>query len=307
MHKPLLLIPFVLGLAACATPGPAQREVISRQLAGDLAGGQVFLDIPAGFPEFDMPAGVTVEGSLDRNFGILVILRSELPTEELTAAVKAAFLPGGWIELDPFPFQQQRTGFITDLPPNFPGAPSNQLCHDRFGTLSYSPRGQQGIYNRLGLDWNRTSAGPGQLSCEQQNLQRQGQQARFNPLRMGLQQYLPVLELPQEDRGSRFQPFFGGGTSADGNSVSTSAPLELDWDLADISDWFAGQLREQGWQEDASWEGSETGGSTWTRTTEDGTALSGLLDILHVEENSWQLRFRLAVRGRMPAIGIRAF
>ena len=295
MNRIPLLLLSLFGLAACATPESVPRDTIPRQLAEDLANGQLSLDLPSGFPEFTMPDGVSVAGSLDRGFSSQVILRAELEEEELEQAVRSAFLDDGWVELEPFP-NRGATGFITNVGPGFPGLPRNQLCHDRYGILNLSRRAAEGIYNRLSLDWNRNAIGPGQMNCEQQNQQRRGQQAMM-PIRQDLGQYMPILELPAADSGARFQPF-GGGMGGSGGDLTARSPLVIDWPLRRILRWFEDQLEAQGWERDARWVGDDSAGSTWSSMTEDDSPLSGLLDITHVEQDAYQLRFRISLRGR---------
>lgn len=295
MKRIPLLTFTLLGLAACATPDSVPRDSIPRQLAEDLANGQVSLDLPSGFPEFSMPDGVTVAGSLDRGFSSQVILRAELPEDEFEQLVKSAFLERDWIELESLS-NRGAAGFVTNVGPGFPGLPRNQICHDRYGILSFNPRGPEGVYNRLGLDWNRNAIGPGQMNCEQQNQQRQGQRMMV-PFRQDLGQYMPILELPAADSGARFQPF-GGGMGGSGGDLTARSPLVIDWSLRRILGWFDDQLEAQGWERDARWVGDNSAGSTWSSTTEDDSPLSGLLDITHVEEDAYQLRFRISLRGR---------
>jgi hypothetical protein len=292
----LITVLLTLVLTACAATDSGRRDVIPRQLAEDLANGQFVLDMPDGFPAFEWPDGVTVEGSLNRGFSSQAILRSELPEEALEQALKAAFLESGWVELEQFS-GRVAAGFVTNTGPNFQGFPRNQLCHDRYGILSINPRGQQGIYNRLGLDWNRNATGPGQMNCEQQNQQRQGQQGFFNPARQDLNRYMPILELPPADRGASFR-FGGQGMGGSGGDLTARSPLVIDWSLRRIINWFAGQLEEQDWERDARWTGEDSAGSTWRSVTEDDIPLTGLLDITHVEEDTYQLRFRVSYKGR---------
>lgn len=290
---PLFLLP---ALVACSATTPGTGDMVPRELAEDLTGGQVYLGMPEGFPEFNLPEGVDVAGSLDQNSRIQVILRSELDPETFEQSVREELLGRGWTELvSPRPPNRQ-FGFVpNNIPAGFQFP--RQLCHDRYGNISVNARGEAGIYHRLSLDWNRNSFGQ-QLSCEEQNQQRQGQ---FNPVmrtQFGLNQYLPVLELPEEDRGSRFRPSFGSGTSGSGDALTARSPLVIDWSMDEIIRWFSGQLMEQGWEQDAGWTGDTSAGSTWLKTVEDSTRLTGLLDIVREEENTYQLRFRLAFNGR---------
>lgn len=280
-------------LVACASQEPARRDSIPRQLAEDLAGGQIYVDLPEGFPDLDLPENVMTDGSLDRGFSMTVMLKSESPADSMQAGIQTALLQSGWIAL-PTPPMQPRGGFVGNTTP-FPGRSSTtQFCHDRYGVMSISPRNRQGVYNRLGLDWNYSTT-MSDMSCAQQNELRQSSAVNFNPM-AGMNEHMPVLELPEEDQGARFRSPFGGGISGSGDAYTTRSPLRLDWSMAQINRWFARQLEDQGWQHDASWEGDSTAGSTWNKLTDDDTELAGLLDIIHVEDDHYHLRFRLSYK-----------
>lgn len=290
--NPLLLS---LVLAACAVQEPVVRDSIPRQLAEDLANGQITLDFPEGFPEFAMPEDISVQGSLDRGFNMTLVLRSELSEDVMEENIRAELARAGWTELET-PSFQPRGGFVGNLSPIQARPSPSQLCHDRYGNMSIGPRNRQGIYNRLGLDWNYNANAP-RMTCAQQNEQRQGMVIPRIAAR-DLNQYMPVLELPEEDRSSRFRPYFGSGTSGSGDALTTSSPLALDWDLDEINRWFADQLEDQGWEHDVSWTGENSAGSTWSKVADDETELAGLLDIIHADGDNYQLRFRLSYKAQ---------
>ncbi|MDT8364684.1 MAG: hypothetical protein RQ714_08600 [Nitrosomonas sp.] len=293
---PLLLTSIV---AACAVQEPALplRDTVPRQLAEDLASGQIYLDFPDGFPDFTMPDDIIVEGSLDRGFSMILILKSELSTDIMEESIRVELARSGWSELETRSVQL-RGGFVRNMTTMPSRLFRNQLCHDSYGLISIGPRNRQGIYNRVGLDWNysaNANVNNTRMPCAQQNEQRQNASAGFNPM-AGLNEHMPILVLPEEDRGSRFRPSFGSGISGSGNAYTTSSPLTLDWNMAEINRWFAGQLENQDWEQDASWTGEGTAGSTWRKLTSDDSELAGLLDIIHVEDDNYHLRFRLSYK-----------
>lgn len=283
-------------LVACATQVPPERDNIPRQLAEDLAGGQIYVDLPDGFPTITLPDNILTEGGLDRGSAMTLILKSELSTERMETAIRTELVTSGWAAFNIRPMPQ-RGGFIGNTTPFQGRFSDNQFCHDNYGMMSINARSRQGIYNRLALDWNYSTNMSG-LTCAQQIEQRQGAMSSVNPM-AGLNEQMPVLELPAENRGVRFRPpFGGGGISSSGNVFTTQSPLHLDWSMAEIKRWFARQLEEQGWEQDASWEGERTAGSTWDKRDDDETELVGLLDITKVEDNTFHLHFRLSYRNQ---------
>lgn len=292
-----LSAPFlVLVLAGCVTPVADRGDTVPRQLAEDLASGQIYLAMPEGFPEFELPDGIDVQGALDRGFNMSLVLITRMSPEQATDTVVTALQQAGWTGLDMTPYQP-RGGFVSGAFPALgPGMMTQQLCHDDHGNLSVNPRSRQGVYTRISLDWNMNAGDP-RMTCAQQNEQRQGRFQGFNPM-AGLNEHMPVLELPEEDRGSRFRPAFGGGVSGSGDAFTARTPLTINWSLTRVRNWFADQLEEQGWRRDANWAGRESAGSTWSKTVGDDDALSGLLDIVHVEEDNYQLRFRISYKNR---------
>lgn len=283
-------------LAACAVQVPPERDSIPRQLAEDLAGGHIYIDLPDGFPNIALPETITTEGSLDRGVAMTLILKSELSTQIMEEIVRTAMTASNWTSLESRQ-SQQRGGFVGNNTPFQARISSNQFCHDQYGMMSISSRNRQGVYNRLALDWNYSTNMSG-LTCNQQNEQRQGVMINSNPM-AGLGEQMPVLELPAEDRGVRFRPPFSSSRmSSSSNIMTTQSPLHVDWSMAEINLWFANQLIEQGWKQDASWEGELTAGSTWLKRNDDETELDGLLDMTRIEEDNVHLRFRLSYRNQ---------
>ncbi len=287
----LILALSTLVLTACAVQEPAVRDTIPRQLAEDLASGQIYLEFPEGFPEFTMPEDIEVEGGLDRGSSLTVVLKSELSTDVMEETIRAELTRSGWTELETRT-SQPRGGFVGNVTPMQARLLRSQLCHDRYGMISIGPRSRQGIYNRVGMDWNYNASNP-RITCAQQSEQRQDAPVRFLA---GINEHMPILELPEEDRGSRFRPPFGSGISGSGDAYTTRSPLLLDWDMAEINRWFADQLNNQDWEHDVSWTGESTAGSTWSKLIDDDTELAGLLDIIHVEDDNYHLRFRLSYK-----------
>lgn len=286
-------------LGGCAVQDSGDLDTVPRRLAEELASGQIYLGIPEGFPEFTLPQGVKVQGGLDRNFNnFVLILASEMSLDAFEDAVLASLKDAGWVALTAFPGQPSG-GFqgIQGRPFN---NPPEQLCHDRYGIMSVNERNRLGIHTRLSLDWNYNVNDPAGFNCAAQEAQRLDRFMPRIPTRE-LNQYMPILELPPEDRGSRFRPFFGGGSSGSGDALTTRSPLVVDWDMDEIVDWFADQLEDQDWEEDVTWEGATSAGSSWRRqVTEAGNdiGLVGLLDVIHIEEDNYELRFRVSYRQR---------
>jgi hypothetical protein len=58
---------------------------------------------------------------------------------------------------------------------------------------------------------------------------------------------------------------------------------------------FSRQLAEQGWNEDTSWAGSGTAGSTWSRKLQGGATVRGTLMLMAFEGDRFTAAFRATV------------
>ena len=56
-----------------------------------------------------------------------------------------------------------------------------------------------------------------------------------------------------------------------GSTGRASVEFRLDESFGNVASFFSRQMADQGWAGDASWSGSTTAGSSWSKQTDDGT------------------------------------
>lgn len=106
-----------------------------------------------------------------------------------------------------------------------------------------------------------------------------------------LDPYLPQLALPPDP--STAQPVAMNGSSSSGGNMSSrvSVTFTVADSLDGVARHFASQMAGQGWQPDASWSGTGSAGSTWTRRLEDDTLLQGMVAVSGFEEDHFTAVF----------------
>lgn len=108
----------------------------------------------------------------------------------------------------------------------------------------------------------------------------------------GIDPHLPALDLPLDPvtgAAARLQSSGGGGNAAE---HSARAEFRLDESVRDVAEHFARQIAEQGWTRDASWSGTTTAGSSWSKPRNGDTALHAELHVTAVAESQFSVVLR---------------
>lgn len=287
------------GFTATEFEGGVPVELV-RFFAG---AGAVYSDLSNSFPEFDLPDGLQVMGSMDRGLLQRVILRSELSGDDAVTALVNSFLNEGWVPLISYAVNQPQNGFVSSAPP---ADVPVEICHDDYGFLTL--RGYEGVGNRAYLRLNGSVASQPDFSCARQNQQRQdfGFGGRRPGFSLVNQQYMPRLELPEEaSQPIRRSPF--GLFSGSNNDIEISTNLSIDWGIEQVYLHFAEQMSAQGWELDTESTGDVTASGSWTRSPEADLVLVGLLTIVKVSESGYQMKFRLLSTGTVSPAADRRF
>lgn len=109
-------------------------------------------------------------------------------------------------------------------------------------------------------------------------------------------QYLPRLELPEQQRAASGISGIRGNFSVSGGKVQSGAILNSNWKPDALYAHFAAQLRAQGWEEEGGWQAALSAGGHWLREVNESTRLSGLLCILKEQGDGYRLSFQLQAR-----------
>lgn len=252
------------------------------------------------FPPVTMPASFTVLGSSENSYSTSAVLRSTDDANVAVTATVEAFEQAGWSTLSYAGLRVQQGGFVSQEPVSLP----RQLCHDDYGSLSVSPRAvADGTVVTLSI--NKAVMFPGgQPSCteQQENISRSGIYApRFQG---GVIAHLPRLELPVATGPGRINVLGPpvGGSSGSQNDYESRSSLGSDLSLDEMYQHFAEQLVAQEWTLDGESRGEVQASGNWRKrasNSEGGTALdlAGMLTVLAVGDESYDLRFRIVALG----------
>lgn len=275
--------------AVLAVPAVAETEIedslpidLARLFVGSAFGeARFYSDILDDFPDFTVPEDFEVRGSLDQGYSQRVVLRTSLQQEAAEEAITAAFAENGWRPLDlPEAGPGPQVGFVSDQMPTRP----LQLCHDALGTIgvSLSAAGE----GRL-VSLSRSIVQPVPQTCEEQEARR----GFFRP-GAGLAEYMPRLVMPEQEDG-RDRPFMGGGGGGSSNDWESRASIAIDWSADRLFHHFSSQVIEQDWTLDAESIGGLLSTGTWTKSPEDGVELIGILSVLELTDDNYEMRFRV--------------
>ena len=256
----------------------------------------VYSDIMDDFPEFEMPSDFEVVGSVLQNRQMRVVLTTQLNEADAIEAIASSYLDDGWINMPQFNPRPEETGFVSAENSNI--RPRYQMiCHDDHGQMNMSYR-QRSSENYLvmglgiGFGFNRNWQ-----SCQEMISQQEMSLARMSGRNMGIQQYMPRLELPDGTTQGGYQPLMIGGGGGGNNSYETDATVEIEMDLEDVFQHFADQIVEQGWSSDSESVGTATATGTWTKTVENDTNIVGRLNIVRSDDSVYDLSMQVEVPG----------
>jgi hypothetical protein len=108
--------------------------------------------------------------------------------------------------------------------------------------------------------------------------------------------YMPNLQFPPDPvTGQAVRPR-GSGGGGGGNERYSQTEIEHNATLGDLASYLSQQLAAQGWISDASWTGSTTAGSTWSRQPDADTELEGTLEIITLAATRYDVSFHVVTR-----------
>lgn len=270
-------------LLSCTALGQDLLECLSPEIVdGLLAGGRdetrltVSRDLPAELAEFSAPADFEFIGTAVRGEGVITTAAyaTTQGTDTAHRALLAAFEAAGWeVEEEP------GGGSTFNVPSR---QTRSTICRD-------GERRQIQVEDIEGRRYARITIAAEQppYACHADPLQQMVGPARFNRLR----ELMPSLDFPDTARAIGN----GGGVGGSGDTVSTSTRIESTESASALGDLLASQLIGQGWMRDATWTGSLSTGSSWTREA-DGEPYWGTLEIVTIEPNVYDMRFMLMGR-----------
>ena len=303
--KRLPVLISLLILSATSHPASADTEFVDsvplevvKQFVGNPFRGEgtLYSDILDAFPPFTVPADFKVLASADQGYLQRVILSSTLDEEAASAALTAAFVAEGWMQVPNYGMPTQQTGFVSA---EQPALQFQQLCHDDHGTVTVTVNAGTGTRY---ININRNIGPPG-MALMQPGCAEMVGQATQNSTAMGFRggnivaPYAPKLLMPQSNTTpTPSMGFFGGGGGGSQNDWESRGTLALDWSINEIYAHFAEQIAEQGWATDSEATGAMVATGNWTKYIDD-MDLVGTLSILKLADNVWELHFRLVRQG----------
>ncbi|MBL4573432.1 MAG: hypothetical protein JKY86_10220 [Gammaproteobacteria bacterium] len=251
----------------------------------------IYSDIAEEFPDFPIPTGFSVVGSVYQMTTLRVVFKTDTDEDAALQSMIEVFEVQDWVQLPTFSRQRQEVGFIS--PPLINMGRAQNMCHDDLGylTLRYSS-GEGTNYLSTSISVIRSNR---QGTCEQQIAMQQASYGQYSQP-FGIGQYLPRLEIPESQNRPR-AAFLSGGTSSSGNSVETDGSITTDQDIEEVYRFFADQIEAQGWELDSEVVGSLSANGTWTKSPESNLNLIGRLSVLNSGESDYELQFRLLAEG----------
>ena len=210
-------------------------------------------------------------------YGSVAWSTGSAPNEALSIAT-TSIIQSDWL---PIPGNDQMSayfdrGFVAQSAIPIPN--NQRYCKGREGILSVQVRDTE-VGTILVMSHHYMQ--PGQR-CEDQLSPNQS----LHILGRGLTQYLPRLALPE----SIVLPGMpGSGISGGGRDAHASLRLETDMSSSELVSVFESQMSDQGWAQDASFQGAKSGGHTWRKDVEDMT----LICIVTVFSNEESVHLRM--------------
>jgi len=335
MRFPSVLVCISVLTSFCgeALAATAFTTTVPEDLLRELTGGSAYSDLPADFPPFTMPEGMSPIGSHQAPSQQLILLRtSRGGAESQLAVLDALRTSSGWIEL-PSPNSARQNGFVIPARELEPVT----LCHDQYGI--FDVRGEDGIENRVYIRRYAMADVARNLTCAQQNEARTSVRPRFGGGSSSLLQYLPsfealipAVEAPNADAPSVLRPpvnspaigirgipsapgnvagrisrsFIGQipgsrvsaiRTSADGLQSGLLIPAD-DRSLRIFRRRLADSMETQGWRLDSQWNSADAAGSHWLRESTDGRQMLLNLHTERAPEDFYIVTYELVELGR---------
>ena len=265
------------------------KALLSNSISGET---RIYTDILDEFPEFQLPTGFEVMGSIDQRSSQRVVLTTELAEDEAALQIFAAFEDVDFVQLDLFSLNRRQNGFMSSQPRRIP----RRMCHDDIGNLSILFTEVNNI--RLVTLSASVYRNTNQLTCAQQAQQYQMSMQRMGGMNSGIREYIPRMEAPDDGSLPPFAAFIGGsGFSSSNNEVETEANLNIEWSIDEVYSHFEDQINAQDWEIDSQNIGTTTAIGTWTLNPEPDLSLVGVLTVFKTAESSYKLIFKLLATG----------
>jgi len=243
-----------------------------------------YQDIPASFPSFELPPEFTVRVTADLGSVLELFVDTELDQGETITALTNSFLQQqGWSSYQ-YPHQNSTDSgvVISDEGDTAHG----YLCH------TTAPPVDIRAYSEAGATVARITSYPaGNHDTCARIMSRIGLISGQAPEQSGLDQYLPLLEIPGEivATGQR-----SSSRSANGDmEANVSYQLSVAWPASQLYEHFATQMQEQNWRVDAQFSGDVSVGGVWILNPEPGRQLLAYIDIIESTNLSYKISFRI--------------
>jgi hypothetical protein len=299
-----LMIP-TMSQSATEFEGSIPVELVKIFLNAPMIGNvMIYTDLPDNFPIFEMPDDFTILGSIDQGFMGRAVMETDLETEEASTLLFNSLLAEGWQDMT-VELPAQQTGFVSrNLSVVGLGM---SLCHDDLGSLLVQAVSGEGNSIVSLIRSGSVSQGmvnmQSNFTCEQQRAMQQGG-GPFSRMDIneGVRKYMPRMEMPELPGVTGFPGLYGGGGGGSMNDWEMRSNLPVDWELAEVLGYFSEQINEQGWDVDTSWSGDIAAGGVWTKTGDEDMELYGMLSIVQIADENFELKFRLFTTGQ-PANG----
>ena len=262
----------------------------------------LYSDLSDAFSYLTVTDEFEVLGSVETGYSDNTYLKTDLPFDQAKAVLFDPLMADGWIEIVSYMQFVPETGFVNN---NLPETTTNQICHDDFGnmTIRFSSLEDANLVTLL-ISNQMMMGGGVPTTCAQQNEQQSMAFNRGMGMNAGVRQYMPTLEIPEE--ADIVFPAFGG-FSGSNNDAESKTTIPIDWAISEVYSHFAEQLEAQGWNLDSDWEGSIFYGGNWTKSPEENVNIIGILSILNLAEDSYQMSFRILYRGPSGQSGSQYF
>ena len=264
------------------------RALINYGGAG--ANTRIYKGLPDNFPDIKLPKKLKVLGSLNSGFTQRVILQNDGDLLDVIMELKTNLEAAGWQEIMQYrpPQLQQQRGFVMGTSLDIP----RTWCNDAIGNMQViiQPSDGKALFN-LNINQLPRGATPG-CQAMQQNATR-------NMNMDTLQKYMPTLQAPPTLSGPNGYQSRGGGGS--GSDYQSRASITVKMTCAELFGHFADQVENQGRQADKAMKGEYQAAGSWTRQDDKGKTLIGMLSIVKMDDNNYEMTFRIVRQGEAPS------
>lgn len=280
-----------LGSTLIGSGAAADQEIdlIPKQLL-DLVFGpendqtRFYKDIPDSFPKFELPPGLTVMVTADLGAVTELFLQSSLGRDETVAALSNAFVQQpGWSSYQyPNTKSTARGVVISD---------NGEMAHGYLCHVTAAPVDIKAYAEGAAIIARVTSYRAGNHDTCDRIISRIAGLSDREAVLSGLEQYLPLLEIPGEivDGAQRSTSW---STSGD-IEAKASYQLSIIWPISQLYQHFAEQMLRQNWQLDGQWNGELSVGGVWALTPEPSQQLLAYIDIVENSNLSYTISFRI--------------